>query len=105
MAPLPYAVADMAMADQGQMKCQNADQHTMHGEQATNDMANQQESCDCCEKCGSACSSCLHFSAGLSPLVTIQEQPFYDSYSRFISETVVGMDHLTEFRPPRKLHA
>ncbi len=105
VAPLPYATADMVMAEQGQMTCQNADQHAMHTEQSTDNTVSQKDVCECCDQCGSACSSCLHFSAGLSQVNNVPEHPRYDLYPHNAIETVAGLSRFIEIRPPRKLHA
>ncbi len=106
VAPLPYVMADMAMAEQGQMKCENADQHMLQTKQSSDDTsALQKEKCECCEQCGTTCSSCIHFSLGLSALNPISSTPPYVSYTHNVIETIAGVNLFTEFRPPRKLHA
>lgn len=105
VAPLPYAVADIAMADQGQMQCENAGQHAQHNEQSVQTVDTEKQSCECCDQCESACVSCLHFSAGISPLNNFPDHPSYDVYPSPVIDSAVGISLRTEFRPPRKLHA
>ncbi len=105
VAPLPYALADMTMLDQGEMKCESADQAAMHSELSSEDSTKSKEACECCEQCGSSCSSCIHFSVGLSQLDNFSNHPRYASYPQNVIEAIVGLDRFTEFRPPRKLHA
>jgi len=107
VAPLPYALADMTMLDQGEMKCESADQAAMmHSDELSSEnSASSKESCECCDQCGSSCSSCIHFSVGLSQLDNFQNHPRYASYPKNMIDTAIGLDRFTEFRPPRKLHA
>ena len=107
VAPLPYALADMTMLEQGEMKCESADQDAMmHSDELSSETsASSKESCECCDQCGSSCSSCIHFSVGLSQLDNFQNHPRYASYPKNMIDTAIGLDRSTEFRPPRKLHA
>lgn len=106
IAPLPYAMADMAMAEQGAMKCENTDHQSMQTAQSVDSSdIQQQDKCECCDQCGSTCSSCIHFSIGLSQIDSIPAQLQYDSYQHQTVDTVAGLSRLTEFRPPRQLHA
>jgi len=105
IAPLPYVMADMAMVDQGQMQCEKGQQHSQHGEDMSQISEIQNGSSECCDQCGASCSTCIHFSVGLSQFNSALEQPQYSSYPSSISDTIVGVTSLTEFRPPRKFHA
>lgn len=105
VAPLPYAMADTAMLDQGQMQCDTSQQHSQHEKSAIQTTDVQNGSSECCDKCGSSCSSCIHFNVGVSQFNTVLEHPQYSSYPNSTSDTVVGVTSLTAFRPPRKFHA
>jgi len=105
IAPLPYAMADTAMLDQGQMQCDESQQHSQHQETTTQILDTQNESSECCDKCGSSCSTCIHFSVGMSQFNSVLEHPQYSSYPNRISDTIIGVISFTEFRPPRKFHA
>lgn len=105
VAPLPYAMADLAMADQGNMDCKNADQHSQHTKNYSDNSELEKDSCDCCDQCSSACSSCIHLSTGLSAVMFDTQFPSYSVSPDSILDSNLSVTRRIEVRPPKEFHA
>lgn len=103
VAPLQFAVADMAVFDHAEMKCEmmNMDgQHEMQdGAMAGMDHDMAKDGCDCPEQCKVSCAS-AHLSLGMNSIM--QFSKVISSYTvSALNTSIDGIDHLTELRPPK----
>jgi len=98
IAPVQFAGADMAMQDNGQMKCEMMD---MDG--SMNHDMSADGSCECSEQCQTNCAG-AHVSLAIT---TALQMVHLNSSIKLVNRTqsITGIDQLTELRPPIKLHA
>jgi hypothetical protein len=104
VVPVQFAVADMAVLDHAEMKCEMMDMHGQH-EMHQNDMQDGsmdhsmgQDGCECPEQCKVSCAS-AHISLGITSIMQVAKTSSSVTVSA-LTTSIHGIDHLTELRPP-----
>jgi hypothetical protein len=101
VAPVQFAVADMAVVDHAEMKCDMMDMDGQHempaGSSMDHDMA--KDGCECPEQCKVSCAS-AHISLGMNSIQQFVKETSSSTVSA-LTTSISGISHLTELRPPK----